>query len=310
MTSFDSKRAKCAIIYRSELDFISRCILDCKRIETGGELFGFWTRDCVPVVLFAIGPGPRANHQTTFFNQDVDYLLEVGNRLVSHYGLQHIGEWHSHHQLGLAHPSGHDAETMASSIRHRHLGRFLMALGNCNESASVVNAFEFVETHGTDYRQLPWEIKELCSPFRKEIASDPLLASVICNPRTEFASQGKLVTTSTGESTEKNGGLPYSEGYWLNDPANGILLKKIVDGLSSEADDGKCGVFLTEDKVVALSRLRNGSQETITLGMGFPQCAPTVTCDGVPTNIQIWQTTGDVVSDVLAYCSTRREGNA
>jgi len=67
MTSFDSKRAKCAVIYRSELDFMSRCILDCKHIETGGQLFGFWTRDCVPVVLFAIGPGPKANHQVTFF---------------------------------------------------------------------------------------------------------------------------------------------------------------------------------------------------------------------------------------------------
>lgn len=310
MTSFDSKRAKCAVIYRSELDYISRCILDHKRIETGGQLFGFWTRECVPVVLFVIGPGPKANHQMTFFNQDIDYLLKIGNELVSRYGLQHIGEWHSHHQLGLAHPSGHDAETMASSIKHRHLGRFLMVLGNCNDRESVVNAFEFVEMHGTDYRHLPWEVKELCSPFRNVVESNPVLANIIINPSTEFAAHGKLVTTLSDESAKENERLPYPDGYWLNDKANGILLKKIIDQLSSEADNGKCGVFLTEDKVVALSRMCNGSQETVVFNAGFPICAPTVTYDGKPTSPGIWQTTGDVVSDVLAFCSHRRRTNA
>ena len=32
-----------AIIYRSEIDYISRCILDYPNIETGGQLFGYWT---------------------------------------------------------------------------------------------------------------------------------------------------------------------------------------------------------------------------------------------------------------------------
>ena len=92
--------AAVAMIYRSELDYISRCILDSTTIETGGQLFGFWTSTGIPVVLYAIGPGPLANHQVTFFNQDVDYLLNVGTALLQRYGLQHIGEWHSHHQLG------------------------------------------------------------------------------------------------------------------------------------------------------------------------------------------------------------------
>ena len=60
--------APIAIIYKSELDYISRCILDCTNIETGGQLFGFWTAEGVPVVLYAIGPGPHANHQSAFFN--------------------------------------------------------------------------------------------------------------------------------------------------------------------------------------------------------------------------------------------------
>lgn len=39
-----------AIIFKSEMDFISRCILDYPSIETGGQLFGFYTETGTPVV--------------------------------------------------------------------------------------------------------------------------------------------------------------------------------------------------------------------------------------------------------------------
>lgn len=194
MIGSDSRRADRAIIYRSELDFISRCILDRTDIETGGQLFGFWTAGGIPVVLFALGPGPNANHQVAFFNQDLNYLQGVGRVLYDKYGLLHIGEWHSHHQLGLAQPSGHDAETMASSIENNHLGRFLMALGNCTAVESVLNAFEFVEGSGVEWRRLPWEIKDIASPFRAVIEGDEQLSAQIVNPLTKNARHGQLYT--------------------------------------------------------------------------------------------------------------------
>ena len=90
--------AKMAVIYRSEMDYISRCIRDYPNIETGGQLFGFLTENGAPVVCYAIGPGRDANHQQAFFNQDTDYLQKVYNQLNRRYGLRYIGEWHSHHQ--------------------------------------------------------------------------------------------------------------------------------------------------------------------------------------------------------------------
>ena len=187
-----SRRADRAIIYRSEIDFVSRCILDCPNFETGGELFGFWTAGGIPVVLFAIGPGPNANHQITFFNQDIAYLEDVGRYLFRKYGLLHIGEWHSHHGLGLAQPSGHDTETMASSISNNHLGRFLMGLGNCAGGESTFNAFEFVEGYGIDWKHVPWEIKEVESPFRMAISEDDAMQKRIVNPRTSVARHGAM----------------------------------------------------------------------------------------------------------------------
>ena len=194
MNMFESNSAPCAVIYQSELDFVSCCILDRPDIETGGELFGFWTARGVPVVLYAIGPGPQANHQLTFFNQDVEYLKLVGNRLLDRFGLQHIGEWHSHHQLGLAEPSGHDARTMASSIAHLGLGRFLMGLGNCTPDTTVFNAFEFAEARGVNCRHLPWDVKVGKSPMRRAVEEDAGLAAMIREPKTASPSHGEIFT--------------------------------------------------------------------------------------------------------------------
>ena len=203
MNMFESNPAPCAVIYQSELDFVSRWILDWKNIETGGQLFGFWTSRGVPVVLFAIGPGPKANHQATFFNQDVDYLKQVGTALLERFGLQHIGEWHSHHQLGLAVPSGHDAATMASSITHLRLGRFLMGLGNCTETETFFNAFEFVETRGAEYRHLPWDVKPGLSPFRRSVEETAALQTILANPITPEPAMGELYTVEKALSKWK-----------------------------------------------------------------------------------------------------------
>lgn len=86
----ESKPAPHAVIYQSEFDYISRCILDYPDIETGGQLFGFLTEYGVPVVCYAIGPGPRANHQVAFFNQDTSYLQSFYNEVSRKYGLRYI----------------------------------------------------------------------------------------------------------------------------------------------------------------------------------------------------------------------------
>ena len=46
------KPADTVLVYQSELDYLSRCILDYPHIETGGQLFGYWTSAGVPVGLY------------------------------------------------------------------------------------------------------------------------------------------------------------------------------------------------------------------------------------------------------------------
>ena len=169
------------VVYQSELDYLSQCILDYPNIETGGQLFGFYAAKGTPVVCYAIGPGVHANHQPTFFNQDLGYLQEIGSILTQEYGLQHIGEWHSHHQLGLGRPSGHDAQTMHHSIDAQHLGQFLLCIGTINVPSATVNAYSFYE-NDWQYYPAKWHIKAAPSPYRQAI--DERLKGLLRHPIT------------------------------------------------------------------------------------------------------------------------------
>lgn len=289
-----------AIIYRSELDFISRCILDRTNIETGGQLFGFWTGNGIPVVLYAIGPGPNANHQVAFFNQDVNYLVTIGKKLISKYGLQHIGEWHSHHQLGLAHPSGHDASTMVNSIKKRNIGNFLLSIGNCTNTETTLNAFNFTQSTGYNYVHSDWEIKEVGSPFRVMIDADPELSAIIRNPETKVARHGKLKTVTKSIDFVSHA---YAEDYWLKDKSNNLELKSIMDYFSERSASGCCAAQLDELGQAHLSLTDGGENVRVVFVAGFPELPPIVSFNGIErSGVDVsWDYTDDIVKSFVRY---------
>lgn len=280
-----------AIIYRGELDYVSRCILDYPDIETGGQLFGYWTASGDPVVVYAIGPGPRANHQVAFFNQDRNYLVQVGGELVERYGLQHIGEWHSHHRLGLAHPSGHDADTMVRSIAHGHLHRFLLCIGNCDERSSTLAAFNFTEDTRYDYVSASWYVREGESPLRATI--DRELSHLLVHPRTTQARHGTLKTAQIATQS-----AVYAPHYWLKDHKNNAQLKAIIDNISRQIDVRECLPQLDDDGHVHLLVDRVMQREHIYFPQGFPQLPPTIAT--VPAG-EPWPQATHVPSDDVAW---------
>lgn len=174
--------------------------MDRPQIETGGQLFGFYTMKGTPVVCYALGPGPNANHQITFFNQDIPYLQYNGTILAKEFALQHIGEWHSHHCLGLDTPSSHDSQTMMSAINTHHLGKMLLCIGVCDAEGATINGFLYSE--GNDvHPQVNWVIKAQESPYR-QIADNRLNHSII-SPRTTTPKLKKMrissITLATGQ---------------------------------------------------------------------------------------------------------------
>jgi hypothetical protein len=217
-----------AIIYKEELEYISRCVLDYPDIETGGDLFGFWTYSGYPVIQYVIGPGSNSNHQVAFFNQDVDYLRSIGTRLRQEHGLQHIGEWHSHHRLGLAEPSGHDINTVTKAIRNYNLSRFLLVITNIVEEGTSVNGFLFSNSKGRQFDYSGWVILDGMSPIRSSF--DEKYHKAVYRPETKDSALTDVRTTSLHNNSYVK--PEYKPEYWLSKPENHLVLKRILDELN------------------------------------------------------------------------------
>lgn len=259
-----------AIIYQSELDYISRCILDYPNIETGGQLFGFWTSMGTPVVMYAIGPGRYAQHNPTSFVQDQAYLQTVGIEIHKRYRLQHIGEWHSHHQLGLAHPSGGDVNTMRYGVGKPGFPRLLLCIGNCTRTQTTLNAFNFHENTPREYVHANWDIVPTQSPYRAIIDAD--LKYILIHPFTRRASHGQLQTRSNVREES------HIRTHWLTqDVANVDMMKAFVSTVRELFPNRlvKAEVIETGEPQIALK----GENINIRLPYGFPDKGPVLVDD-------------------------------
>ncbi len=156
--------------YTSEVRRIAELILESPDTETGGELYGAWTHTGCPIVHYATGAGPEARREVSRFNQDISFLQESGKILNTQYGLQHLGQWHSHHQLGLKEPSSHDVKTVNKAVDHYGLDCFCLVIGNIVESESRLHGYLF--EHEAAYFPVKWSILEVDSPFRLLLESN------------------------------------------------------------------------------------------------------------------------------------------
>lgn len=117
-------------MYEAELNYLKWLVVQKADIETGGDLFGLWQNEHTAIVQLILGPGKDCSRTTTSFHQDVNYLGDVGEYLTSSQGLCNIGEWHSHHRIGLTEPSGGDQRTVWRNMPEVAGGRFLLFIAH------------------------------------------------------------------------------------------------------------------------------------------------------------------------------------
>lgn len=262
----DMRLASKAIIYRSELDFMSRCILDYPDIETGGELFGFWTQDGVPVVLYAVGPGPDARHRATSFLQDPEYVDSFEVEMCLATRLQHIGQWHSHHQLDLARPSGGDVASMMRGVGKPGFPRMLLCIGNCTPTETTVNAFNFCEVRPERYVHAAWDVVDMESPFRPMI--DGLYRGRFYEPRTARASHGRMLTVDGGPVVGEK-----PRQHWLVECVENVeLMKNFVADCRTCFGDSDPVTEITDEGEPIISMC--DEMLKIMLPFGFPEKSP------------------------------------
>ena len=283
---------------QEEMDMLSKYILDYRNIETGGQLFGYWTFDGKPVVLFVLGPGPKAGHYGSFFMQDLDYLKTRAAFLKQKYGLDHIGEWHSHHQLGLDHPSGHDASNMIKNIRRLGYSRFLLCIGTCTSSESSINAFMFT-LDSNNYNQVPWLIKNIESPYRKLIDAND--AEQFEMPRTTSPNMQRLFIKETLRTKEK---INFNSTYWLKRGDNSLVLKRIIESMRTAFPTQDCVPTIDNNQEVHIETYQSDYPiEDIHFPKEFP-VEPPVIRDLKGNRLieaSLWNFNGDIFNAFITY---------
>ena len=119
-----------AYVYEDDFLKIQKLVQPYPDIETGGDLFGLWQDERTVVIKRFIGPGEKCKRTATSFHQDVEYLHRVGSLITTEEGLCNVGEWHSHHQIGMPEPSGADRRTVLSNMLHLGLERFVLFIAS------------------------------------------------------------------------------------------------------------------------------------------------------------------------------------
>ena len=168
------------VIYENDYKQLCSWVLKKTNIETGGDLFGLWADKHTAVIQFVVGPGQGCRRTSVSFYQDINYLEKVGSYLTQKEGVCHIGEWHSHHQLGLARPSGGDENTVWNNMPTYNLKRFVIFIANIERSRQDhynvnIGCFLF-ELDGVDgkEKQLPvlqgeFKILQRENPFNEKV---------------------------------------------------------------------------------------------------------------------------------------------
>ena len=167
------------VISATEYKHIGNWVLKHENLETGGDLFGLWLDKRTAVIQLVLGPGKGCRRTGTSFYQDVQYLSNVGSHLTQREGLCHIGEWHSHHKLGLARPSGGDENTVWSNMPNG-FSRFVLFIANIESTGegNAVNVGCFLfEVDPQINRQFPvlrgnFQLLPDHSPFRSKSIID------------------------------------------------------------------------------------------------------------------------------------------
>ena len=266
-------------IYESELDFISRCVMDYPQSETGGDFFGLWTKEGIPVIHYAIGPGRNVERTSTHFNQDIEYLRECGFLLNSKFKLEHLGAWHSHHQMELSEPSAGDVNTMKNALSNGGFSRFIISICNIENDEVGVNGFLFSNESLHDYTPCNWEMLEGTSPIRENLLKkEDRLLGLFLEPKSESVSF-YVKNTEIPESVQSKHISVKPEfpanSYWTK-PEGRQYLKNAFDKMLCRDDLSEVELLQLPDKRVAISFKHNRIAYEIRFPNSFPKGEPEV----------------------------------
>ncbi|MCA9448874.1 MAG: Mov34/MPN/PAD-1 family protein [Candidatus Omnitrophica bacterium] len=137
----ERKHLRTIKIFEEDSKLLCEEVLRHPHQETGGALLGHITRRGTIIVYLIIPQGPNASQSAYHFKQDIHHLLEVLEFMLDKYGLEYVGDWHTHHQLGLEQPSGEDANNMASISAKNAAAPLAQIIANIRSRSTLSHRF-------------------------------------------------------------------------------------------------------------------------------------------------------------------------
>jgi hypothetical protein len=233
------------LIYKGELNRIAGWVEEYPDMETGGQLFGFWTESGFPMIQVVLGPGAKSKHTPVSFHQHGEYLKETGEYLNRQYGLQHIGEWHSHHSLSLNTPSDGDSRTMWQALARRNLSRSLLCIANIypspitnrKERIIKVNCFLYTQSRPS-YQIGAWVVLQGVSgesPLRQFINYECILKHGLKEPKLlEIDVNNTTLDAPVYEISKK---IEVSDNQWYASAEGRKMLIGITKAINNNFDN-------------------------------------------------------------------------
>lgn len=205
----------CASIFESEICLAAGNALawGAERLETGADLLGGLSNAGTSIIQLAVPPAACAVHQSAHYAQSVQHFRKLIALAYEQLRLEYEGDIHSHHFLGLAHPSSGDAHSMHSLRRRNNLGQVVQFILTIEQSRNAtedrkatrdrlsessegsrnptrrpsrlspqaqcshirVRAHAFIYTHETDptYEECRIDVISGKSPFRLAVEQNP-----------------------------------------------------------------------------------------------------------------------------------------
>jgi hypothetical protein len=113
------------VIWESEIRYMAGIAARWGPVETGGEVYGLLSHAGRPEAMIASGPGPESIHEVAQFRQDITFFQKVNVFLRNHFGLLYMGNFHSHHILGIKGPTRRDVRSTNSIAQRNGFGRLV-----------------------------------------------------------------------------------------------------------------------------------------------------------------------------------------
>jgi hypothetical protein len=202
MSSTDPK----IYIFQSELKAIAKEASKYNNKETGGDLYGLWSHGNRPIIFLATGPGPNARGEYAEFQQDHTYIMQCEEYLYKKFGIQYLGDWHSHHNMNLPRPSTGDVDRIrryaSKTGRDRLVEIIVTHTQQQIEQIEQINTYLYIDVprKAEPIAVELLKLEESESPIRDKVTNNKNTSILNCTD--EWKSfPGERIITSTNQPT-------------------------------------------------------------------------------------------------------------